>query len=186
MSLDRDVLYSLGIGWNHEFTEMRMYLDISELDLLDEAEVEEARTKLVEALRRRRVRQFQNSSTDFLLDFFPGAIMPREFTSFLGNMPFESVRILLVFLANQIQFTYLRSTNLVCPFCTGNISSMHFFLCSQTPAAPYKDWTSFSVFHFDKVRFHNSEFPIFPNPTRRGDWKVIYRHCLRDLFFTYG
>jgi hypothetical protein len=72
MSLDRDVLYSLGIGWNHEFTEeMRMYLDISELDLLDEAEVEEARTKLVEAAPRASVSKFFHG-------FFAG-LLPRSY-----------------------------------------------------------------------------------------------------------
>jgi hypothetical protein len=142
MSLDRGVLYSLGVGWNFEFLEtMREYIDLQEVDLLDESEVAEARAKLVDVLRRRRAARFRGASTDFLLDFFPDALMPRDFASFLGNMPYEAVRILLVFLANQFQYTYLRSTNLACPFCSGNLSSMHLFLCPSTPA-PYNDWRS--------------------------------------------
>jgi hypothetical protein len=142
MALDREELFSLGVGWNHEFlTATRDYLDLREIDLLDEDEVAEARNRLVEVLRRRRVRRFGEASTEFLLDFFPGAIMPREFSSFLGNLPYESVRIILIFFANQFQFTYLRSTNQACPFCRGNLSSSHFFLCPNTPA-PFNDWSA--------------------------------------------
>ncbi len=140
--MDRDDLLSVGIGWNHELIEtVRDYLDLSELDLLDEAEVSEARGKLVDAVRRRRIRRFEESSSDFLLDFFPGAIMPQEFSSFLGNLPYESVRIPLIFFSNQFQFTYMRSMNKACPFCKGNITSPHFFLCPHTPA-PYNDWAT--------------------------------------------
>ncbi len=134
MSLDREELYSSGIGGNREFVKtMRDYLDLSDVDLLDENEMSEARGKLVDAVRRRRVQRFCEASTDFLLDFFPGAIMPHDFSSFLGNLPFESVRILLIFFYNQFQFTYLRSTNQACPFCRGNLTSQHLFLCPQTP-----------------------------------------------------
>ncbi len=102
MAMDREELFSRGIGWNHEFLEVtRDYLDLREIDLLDEDEVAEARTKLVESLRRQRVQRFEEASSRFLLDFCPGAVMPREFSSFLGNLPYESVRIILIFFSNQ-------------------------------------------------------------------------------------
>jgi hypothetical protein len=140
--MDREELSPLGIGWNHELIEtVREYMDLSEIDLLDDDEVVEARGRLLEAVQRRRVRRFAESSSAFLLDFFPGAIMPREFSSFLGHLPYEAVRILLIFFSNQVQYTYWRSTNRACPFCRGNLSSSHFFLCRNTPA-PYNDWAS--------------------------------------------
>jgi hypothetical protein len=142
MSLDREELYSSGIGWNRELVDtLRDYLGLSDVNLLDESEMSEARGKLEDAVRRRRVQRFREASTDFLLDFFPGAIMPRDFSSFLGNLPFESVRILLIFFSNQFQFTYLRSTNQACPFCKGKLTSQHFFLCPQTPP-PFNNWTA--------------------------------------------
>jgi hypothetical protein len=140
MTLDRGALHAMGVGWNHEFIEaMREFVDLTDVDLLEEQEIVEARMNLVEAMRRRRVSRFREASSGFILDFFPGAIMPRDFQYFLGKLPFEAVRILLIFFSNQFQYTYLRSTNLACPFCQGNISSVHFFLCPQTPP-PYNDW----------------------------------------------
>jgi hypothetical protein len=40
MTLDRGALYSLGVGWNHEFAEVVSdYVDLAEIDLLDDSEV---------------------------------------------------------------------------------------------------------------------------------------------------
>jgi hypothetical protein len=125
----------------------------------------------VDGLRRRRIRRFREASTDFLLDFFPDAIMPRDFFSFLGNMPFEATRILLVFLANQLQFTYLLSANLVCPFCQGNLSSQHFFLCPQTPP-PYNDWNSL-IEEFQSRKYWQAADRIFLTLQR---WASICRN----------
>jgi hypothetical protein len=142
MAIDREELLPLGLGWNFEFLEgIKVYLDIHEIDLLDEDEVGRTRGKLVEAMLRRRVRRMRDSSSRFMLDFFPNAVMPVEFALFLKNLPFESVRILLIFFSNQFQYTYLRSTNLVCPFCSMQMSSEHLFLCQHTPP-PYNDWSS--------------------------------------------
>jgi hypothetical protein len=142
MALDREELFPLGLGWNAEFiNSLSDYLDLRDVDLIDSSEMGEARGRLVAAVTRQRIQRFQESSTDFLLEFFPGAIMPREFSEFLGKLPYEAVRILLIFLANQTQFTYIRSTNRACPFCSGQLSSEHFFLCQHTPA-PYNDWSS--------------------------------------------
>jgi hypothetical protein len=160
MTMDREELFSLGVGWNHEFLEVTHdYLELRELDLLDEEEVAEARVKLVETLRRRRVQRFEGASSRFLLDFFPGAIMPREFQAFLGKLPYESVRIILIFFSNQFQFTYLRSTNQKCPFCRGNITSPHFFLCPNTPA-PFNDWAAL-VTEFQARDYWNAVDRIF-------------------------
>jgi hypothetical protein len=145
MVMDREYLLSLGFGWNSELIEAtREHIDLREADLLSEDEVSESRAKLVDLLRMMRVRRFEGSASSFILDFFPHAFIPRDFALFLGDLPYESVRIFLIFMANMFQFTYLRTTNKACPFCSGQLSSEHFFLCDKTPA-PFNDWGSLVV-----------------------------------------
>jgi hypothetical protein len=142
ISIDREELLPRGLGWNCELiTAVSEFVDLSEVDLLEIEEVLETREKLVHEITARRIRYFEGSASSFLLDFFPQAAISRDFASFLGNLLYESVRILLIFFGNLFQFTYLRTTNRVCPFCPGQLSSMHFFLCPRTPA-PFNDWAS--------------------------------------------
>jgi hypothetical protein len=151
MTLDREELFPIGVGWNNELIRsVEKYVDLREIDLLDPVEVAEVRRELMEALLNERKRRLGELSSCFVLDFFPHATIPRDFSSFLGNLPIESVRILLIFFGNMFQFTYLRTTNRECPFCSGQISSMHLFLCPHTPA-PFNDWASLvSEFHEGK------------------------------------
>lgn len=134
---------SSGFGWNRELIDsLSSYLDLEEVDLLDEEEVAEVWLKLVDLLKDRRVRRFLSSSSGFLLDFFPSATIPPDFATFLRHLPYESVRILLIFFANQFRFTYLRTSDPEkqdCPFCSGQLSSEHFFTCPSTPP-PFNDW----------------------------------------------
>ncbi len=140
--MDREILLPRGLGWNHELIGLLdAYWNLRDVDLLDEEEVSEARERILDAQLARRVRRFEESASNFLLDFFPTATLPQDFATFLRHLPYESVRILLVFFGNMFQYTYLRSTNQACPFCTGELSSMHLFLCPHTPP-PYNDWPS--------------------------------------------
>jgi hypothetical protein len=171
ISIDREELWPLGLGWNHELiTAVEEFVDLREVDLLEGAEVLETREKLVHGIMLRRVRHFEGSSSSFLLDFFPNASIPREFASFLGNLPYESVRILLIFFGNMFQFTYLRTTNLACPFCSGQLSTMHFFLCPHTPA-PFNDWASL-VLEFREKEYWAAVDRIFLTMQR---WVAICR-----------
>ncbi len=142
MILDRGEFLLRGLGWNSELVEgLRDYIDLRDVDLLNDDEIAEAREDLGTSLVWHGMRRFKLSSSSFVLDFFPSAIMPRDFASFLKDLPYEAVRILLIFFANQFQFTYLRSTNMECPFCSGQVSSRHPFVCPHTPP-PYNDWSA--------------------------------------------
>jgi hypothetical protein len=141
MAMDREDLLPLGLGWNHEFIEMLLeVMDIHEIDLLDDAETSETRQKLESFIQLRRVQRFQESGSAFVLEFFPTGLIPRDFAVFLRSLPYESVRILLIFFGNLFRYTYMRAANR-CPFCPEVITSPHFFLCRHTPP-PYNDWGS--------------------------------------------
>jgi hypothetical protein len=142
MVMDRDELFPLNIGWNSELLDViEPLVDLKDVDLTDADEVEEARDKLQYELKTETVRHFRESASCFIMDFFPHATIPRDFAIFLGNLPYESVRILLIFMANMFQFTYLRSVKRKCPFCSGQLSSEHFFLCPHTPP-PFNNWVA--------------------------------------------
>jgi hypothetical protein len=137
--LDREELFPFGIGWNRELTTTFDHLvDSSEVDFLGPEEVVDLRSKLLAAVMSNKTR-ILHASSFFLLEFFPEGKMPSEFSIFLGHLPFEAVRILLVFFADLFPCTYLRSTNKSCPFCSGQLSLSHLFSCPQTPP-PYNDW----------------------------------------------
>jgi hypothetical protein len=142
MLMDRMELFPREMGWNWELIQaVGNISDIRELDLLDQHGMQEFRGELFGRLRTRRIELLRRSASGFLLELFPSAVVSQTFASFLGNLPYESVRILLIFFGNLFQYTYLRSTNCACPFCSGQISSTHFFLCPHTPA-PYNDWSA--------------------------------------------
>jgi hypothetical protein len=187
MSIDRDELLPLGLGWNFEFIQMLLeVMDIHELDLLDDIEVEEARNKLIGIVQLRRIQGFRDSAAAFVLDLFPDATIPREFSAFLRSLPYEAVRILLIFFANMFQFTYFRASNRVCPFCPGNVSSEHFFLCPSTPP-PYNDWGS-TVSAFRAGDFWEGVDRIFLTLQR---WATVDRNFAPgfgrkiDYYFTF-
>lgn len=121
-------------------------------------------------ITEKRVRHFETSASSYILDFFPQATITRDFALFLGNLPYESVRIVLIFFANMFQFTYLRTTKRACPFCSGELSSMHFFLCAHTPA-PYNDWSSL-ILEFREGKYWNAVDWIFLTLQR---WASICR-----------
>jgi hypothetical protein len=76
-------------------------------------------------------------------EIFPSLTIPLSFSQHLNDLPQESIRITLIFFANMFQFTYFRSSNLVCPFCQGNISSTHLFDCLGVQQNPICNWSLF-------------------------------------------
>ncbi len=144
MAMDREILMPRDVGWNigffHQFRDL---IDLRDLDLTSPSMIRETREELSRALNTRRRVRFANSSSSFIIDLFPSLILPREFGEHLTTLPFESVRIVLIFLANLLQFTYFRSMNQVCPFCAFNLSSTHFFECQGITPNPVCDWPNF-------------------------------------------
>jgi hypothetical protein len=144
MGMDRGSLFHLGIGWNADFaSELGDLYDFSSLDLSNYSAVSVARGDLETALAQRRRERFRTSSSSFILDLFPNLIIPIAFWELLNEIPHESIRVVLIFFANILQYTYFRSSSTLCPFCTDDISSRHLFNCTGVIANPTFTWSSF-------------------------------------------
>jgi hypothetical protein len=172
MEMDRSELLPRELGWNFELINTLLeVMDIREIDLLDDDEVSETRQRLGSLVQARRIHRFEHSSSAFLLDFFPTASIPRDFALFLKNLPYESVRILLIFFGNLFQFTYMRGANRVCAFCSSEITSTHFFSCPHTPT-PYNNLSAVQG-AFRSADYWEGVDRIFLNLQR---WAIIDRN----------
>jgi hypothetical protein len=143
MGMDRGTLFPRGIGWNADFANgLGDHLDFAELDLSSHSHVSAALEELGTALAQRRRERFRTSSSSFILDLFPNLTISSAFWHQLSEIPHESVRVVLIFFANLLQYTYFRSSSILCPFCSENISSRHLFNCSGISVNPICDWSS--------------------------------------------
>jgi hypothetical protein len=144
MIIDREFLLPCRIGWSAGFYSMLSdRWEFRELDLLDEEDVSMARTRLLSHLDTRNVEQLRESAASYIVDIFTDLILPPPLATYLGNLPFESVRIFVIFLANMMQWTYLRSASQSCPFCRADLTSVHMFTCSGARNNPLCDWVRF-------------------------------------------
>jgi hypothetical protein len=144
MHMDRSSLFPDERGWNAEFENLvRPFVDFPSIDLSSVAFVEDTRSTLRSALSRRRRVRFEQSSSSFVTQLLPDLNIPDPFTRFLSELPHESVRLILIFFANMFQFTYLRTTSLVCAFCQLNLSSTHLFDCLGITPNPISNWPAF-------------------------------------------
>jgi hypothetical protein len=144
MSMDRGHLFPRAVGWNADFGRMvEGFVDFQHVNLANLAEVEQARDDLRHALSRRRYERFSTSNSAFVLEIFPNLTIPIPFLQHLANLPHESIRIVLIFFANMFQFTYFRSSNLICAFCQFELSSPHMFQCQGVAPNPICNWSAF-------------------------------------------
>jgi hypothetical protein len=161
MVIDREVLLPRGLGWNMAFfSYLESAIDLSQIDLTDISQVAEARDELIRALRTRRRVRFANSSSSFIIDLFPSLVPSPAFLDHIQVLPFESVRIILIFMANLMQQTYFRSNTIICPFCALDLSSVHFFECRRNLRNGICNWASF-VREFVQERFHKAMDRLF-------------------------
>jgi hypothetical protein len=161
MYMNRTQLFHRGMGWNADFVRITGgLLDFSELDLSNAAEIEEARSELVLVLARRRRERFAASASAFVVELFPNLMISPSFTQHLADLPHESVRIVLIFFANLFQYTYLRSSNLICAFCQGELSSTHLFMCQGVIQNSLCDWNAF-VYDFQNENFADALDRLF-------------------------
>ncbi len=143
MIMDREFLFAHGIGWNAEFQSFfPSQLELFELDLTSSEDSMVARSRISTFLADRNLIRLRESTASFLVDIFPDLVLPEQLAIFLGDIPFESVRIFVIFLANMLHRTYIRSST-TCPFCRANISSVHLFSCSVIGRNPLCDWSRF-------------------------------------------
>jgi hypothetical protein len=144
MGLDRGVLLPIGIGWNADFANLLGdFLDFESLDLSNQTVIEAARSELSTSLFRRRRERFRTSASSFILDLFPNLTIPLAFLEHLNLIPHESIRVVLIFFANILQYTYFRSSSTTCAFCSAEISSRHLFDCTGISTNPICDWSAF-------------------------------------------
>jgi hypothetical protein len=128
MIMDREFLLIHGIGWNSRFYAFYPdHLEIRDVDLTNPGDSALARSRIVSFVQDRNLQTLRESTASHLIDIFPDLVLPVSLASYLGEVPFECVRIFVIFLANMMQRTYLCSAALTCPFCTGTISSPLFF-----------------------------------------------------------
>ncbi len=161
MGMDRGVLFPSRLGWNYEFEELLGDLvDFPGIDLSNPSEVALAASEISGALTRRRYERFQASASSFILDLFPTLTIPLSFLEQLNQIPHESVRVVLIFFANLLQYTYFRSSSIVCAFCNANITSRHLFDCPNIVRNSVCSWPAF-VHDFETEDFESALDRLF-------------------------
>jgi hypothetical protein len=138
MVLDRSELASRRTGWNHDLMAMFPFIqeDLESIDLTSPRAVRTLYTKLARSLAERKRMRTQASAHHHMTTLFPTLAIPRSLGEVLGQLPFESVRLFILFLGNMTRFSYLRprAKNRKCPFCKVEMHSRHFFDCEQYAA----------------------------------------------------
>ncbi len=173
MLIDRESLLQEGLGWNAGFISMfNDLMDLHDDDLSNEVVTLESRHRLEIFLHNQRRNQLLDSNARFLLDVFPSGYLPSSFASHLGSIPFESTRVVILFLANLMQRTYLRPAALTCPFCTSQLSSIHLFNCSQIRQCDMCNWQSF-IRDIRNQEYQNALDRMFLALQR---WNVLTNH----------
>jgi hypothetical protein len=145
LALDREHLFASGQGWNADFIrQFEGLVDLREVDLTCPLAIDTTRRLLARALARRRNEQIADSGSSFLIDIFPDLVIPYSLVEIMAELPYESVRIILIFFANMMQWTYFRSSSISCPFCRINLDSPHFFQCSGISPSSLCNWPAFT------------------------------------------
>ncbi len=136
MVMDRSLLAPRRVGWTHDLMAMFPSIqdEIRATDLTEAHAVRRLYAKLARTLADKRRARTTSSSHHHMLSLFPTLSPPRSFGEILGQLPFESVRVFILFLGNMTRFTYLRPKLKHCPFCPKKMYSQHFFDCEQYAA----------------------------------------------------
>jgi hypothetical protein len=138
MIMDRSILLPRRVGWSHELSIASPTSgNINGLDLTNPRIVRLLYANLTRALAAKRRESFQSSSLSHVLEIFPTLSIPRSFGEILGQVPFETVRVFILYAANLSRFCFLRPNNdsdPSCPFCGERFYSRHFFECDQYSA----------------------------------------------------
>jgi hypothetical protein len=144
MILDREFLMPELIGWNAGFYSLLPdHIEFLDFDLTDSGDTVVARQRIFQFVTARDTARLRGSAASYLVEIFPTPTLPEPLASHLGTLPLESVRIFVLFLANMMQRTYLRSLDLKCPFCRTLISSEHLFSCTGARRNSFCDWSRF-------------------------------------------
>ncbi len=144
MILDREFLFPVNVGWNAGFHSLFPdRIEFTDYDLSDSGDTVEVRQRIFQFVMARDIDRLRGSAAAFLIEIFPTPTLPTPLATHLGTLPLESVRIIVLFLANMVQRTYLKSLDLKCPFCPGELSSEHLFTCPGSQSSLLCNWSRF-------------------------------------------
>jgi hypothetical protein len=101
---------------------------------------------------------------NFHVDLSEDARIPHGFGEYLGELDFEIVRIVLLFLGDVFRFSLAVGSSL-CPFCPVQLHAQHLFLC---PNCPFRDELSSWVTILDAFRV--------------SDWATFVRLVLSGFY----
>jgi hypothetical protein len=143
MIIDRSVLMPLRVGWNHDTAVLfpSIQSEMNSTDLTNPRAVRLLYARLARQLAEKKRLAARSSSHHHMVDLFPTLSIPRAFGDILGQLPFESVRLFVLFIGNLTRFTYMRRPNsrmarrnTLCPWCEEEMYARHFFDCEQYQA----------------------------------------------------
>jgi hypothetical protein len=134
---DRTHLRHSRSGFSHDLMQfMSPFFDLDDDDFpsFDDLEVlQSLRDQMRFQLDDRRAVLFRNTEhLGFLHDLSTRDHFPREFGEFLGELPYEIVRIVLLCLGDVFRFS-LSASSSSCPFCPINLHFRHLFECPNAP-----------------------------------------------------
>ena len=137
---DESVLSHHGSGFSHDLmTVMAPFFDFEDTpfpSLSDLSTLQDLRDQMAIQLNEQRSVSFhQSSGLSFLSSIIPNGVFPLGFQEYLGELDYESVRVLLIFLGDLVRFSFSRVST-VCPFCPIELHSYHLFSC---PNAPFRN-----------------------------------------------
>jgi hypothetical protein len=135
--LDSTVLREAGVGITHDLIQvLGAFFDVSDLedlDIRDFSYLQDLRDQLVRQLDDSHLLSFARSTgLSFWSNLAEDAFLPRGFAVALGEIDFESVRVILLFLGDVFRFSMSASSS-SCPFCPIQLHASHLFLCPNCP-----------------------------------------------------
>jgi hypothetical protein len=136
MIIDRSTLMPLRTGWNHDMNVMfpSIRREMDSIDLTDPRAVRLVYARLARRLAEKKRAATTSSSHHHMLELFPTLSIPRAFGEVLGQLPFESVRLFVLYLGNMTRFTYMKRRKTICQWCKVEMYARHFFDCEQYEA----------------------------------------------------
>jgi hypothetical protein len=145
--IDRSILMPLRTGWNHDTNVMfpSTRQEMESIDLTDPRAVRLMYARLARRLAEKKRAITASSSHHHMLDLFPTLSIPRAFGDILGQLPFESVRLFVLYIGNMTRFTYLKRRKTICEWCKTEMYAKHFFECKQYEALgdEHVPWSDF-------------------------------------------
>jgi hypothetical protein len=138
---DRCHLMPMGVGLS-----VRLGSVLESLEILRTNDYREHYRRILQALKLNNMMERRSAilSADgrvFWSEISDDGWMPQCFINVLVKLPFEQVRLFVLFLANALRWTALSSPQ-PCPFCGSVFSSEHFFSCVTATFLSGREWAT--------------------------------------------